>query len=95
MHLIEEEAARLARDEAEQKWTRAGDAWDAIVWVVLRDPKAGTLVLESGNIRALTFQGARSINMPDVTIVYEVIGDETVVKEALFKESSNQFSGSA
>jgi len=87
VHLIEEEAARRALDEAESRWEGAYSAWEAATWTVMRDPLAGKSVTESGKTRAFTYEGARSIKQPSVTILYENRGDTTVIHDAFFKEA--------
>lgn len=69
--IIEQEPVRLALNEASSRWSRAEDAWDAVVTVLAHDPDAGTPLTESGKTRALTFQGAKAANMPTITVVYE------------------------
>jgi hypothetical protein len=54
VHLIEEDAARMALDEAALKWEGASLAWEAATWIVLHDPLVGSSVTESGKTRAFT-----------------------------------------
>jgi hypothetical protein len=95
VHLIEEAAARIALDKARNKWRRTDDAWDAATWVVLRDPEYGIALNEAGSIRSFTYVGAKSIDMPDVTIIYEVRNDTTIILDALFKDATYTQSGTA
>lgn len=89
MHLIEEDDARRAYGAACLKWKNADRAWDTITYVVLHDQYAGTPLSESGGIRALSLEGARSIDMPTLTIVYERRGDTTIIHNAVFKNASS------
>lgn len=83
----EEEAARRSLDAAVEKWSRAMDAWDAATWVIARDPEAGHPVTESGRTRAYSFEGARSINMPSLTLLYEITDIYIIVHDARFTDS--------
>jgi hypothetical protein len=63
------------------------DAWEAATWIIAHDPKAGKPLTESGKSRAYSFEGARSIDMPSVTLLYEIATDYVVIHDALFAES--------
>ena len=91
----EEAAARRALDAALQRWSRAMDAWEAATWVIARDPKAGDPVTESGLTRAYTFEGARSIDLPTLTLLYEIQTETIVVHDALFADSRHSHTGRA
>ncbi len=39
--IVEQEAVRLALNEAEADWERANDAWEAATWVMAHDPPCG------------------------------------------------------
>ena len=95
MHLIEEDAARRALDEAELKWEGVSVAWEAITWAVAHDPEVGKRITESGKTRLFTYDGARSIKQPTITIVYELREGETVIHEARFTEAPHAYAGRA
>ena len=76
-------ALRLALD----RWERADEVWDAAIWNIARDPTIGIAVTESGNVRSLTIQGARSIGWPTLTVLYEFNSEMVIVHDALFKEA--------
>jgi hypothetical protein len=63
------------------------DAWEAATWIIARDPNAGVPVTESGLTRAYTFEGARSIDLPTVTLLYEMQVETIVIHDALFSDS--------
>lgn len=88
MHLVEEDAARCALDEAALKWEGTGTAWEQATWVVLHDPMIGRPVTESGKTSSFTYDGARSIKQPTITLLCEVRGDTTVIHDARFNEAS-------
>jgi hypothetical protein len=95
VHLIEENRARLALDEASMKWEGALLAWEIATWAVMRDPSLGEYASESGKTRALTSRGAKSRKMPDLTILYVVDGDTIVIHDALFEEPRYGQAGTA
>jgi hypothetical protein len=79
--------ARLAVDEALEKWARTDDAIRDLEWTILRDPLLGKALTESGLTRGLTLQGAASIGLPTVTYVYEVEPERIVVHSARFEDA--------
>jgi hypothetical protein len=93
--VIEDSRVSRAIDDAKLKWPRAGDAWDAVVWVIARDPSIGRPLTESGNVRSFTFDGAKSIGLPTVTVLYEVQHIVIVVHDALFQEPTFAQAGRA
>lgn len=96
MHtVVEEPAVKDAVDAACARWARAGEAWEAIVWALARDPKVGLAVTESGNVRALVSDGARSIGLPTVRVLYEISRSAIVIHEAEFRESAHVQAGRA
>ena len=72
---------------AEAKWPRARDAWEALTWIVSRDPQEGKAVTESGRTRAITIEGARSIGFPTLTLVYEIQNPKIIIHDALFTDA--------
>jgi hypothetical protein len=69
------------------------DAWEAATWIIARDPTAGDPVTESGITRAYTFEGARSIDLPTLTLLYEVQAETIVIHDALFADSRHGQAG--
>lgn len=83
----EETAARTAVDEAPERWSRAGDAWEAITWVIAREPELGMAVNESGSMRAYILDGVRSVELPTVTVLYEITDEAIVIHDARFADA--------
>lgn len=85
----EEEIARNAVNEAlaNPAWSRASDAWDCITWSIAHEPSIGEPVTESGRVRSFVFEGAKSIGMPTVQVLYEVDGDLIVIHDARFSDA--------
>lgn len=87
MHLVEDPEAQLALDEAVEKWAGTQIAWEAATWVVLHDNEIGVALTSDGMIRAFTYEGAKSIHQPTITLVYEIVGkQEIVIRRARFTE---------
>jgi hypothetical protein len=82
-------------DRAKDRWTRAEDAWDAVVWTISRDPELGEPLTESGSTRALTLDGAQSIDMPTVTVVYDVEESRVTITDAQFEDAAYGQAGTA
>jgi hypothetical protein len=68
--VVYETAAQEILDNACEGWLRADDQISLLEWAIARDPKEGKALTESGNIRAITIQGALSISSPTVTLIY-------------------------
>jgi hypothetical protein len=92
------EQSRVSRvlDDAKDRWQRVQDAWDTALWVLARDPEgAGMAVTESGATRSFTLDGARSIELPTVTVLYEIRLFEVVIHDALFADAKFAQAGRA
>ena len=70
-----------------ERWERADEVWDAALWNIAREPTVGVPVTESGRVRSLTIQGARSIGWPTLTVLYEFDDQMVIVHGALIKEA--------
>ena len=81
--------------KAELRWSRTWDAWEAITWIVVRDPNQGAPLTESGITRSYTLDGVRSAGWPTVTIVYEIQPQRIVVHDAKFADAPYPQSGRA
>ena len=95
MHLVEDAEAQQALDAAVDEWSGALVAWEAATWVVLRDPGIGDPLGETGRIRVFTYEGARSIDQPTITLIYEKVGETTFIRAARFVKAAASFSGRA
>ncbi len=97
MHtVVEQPRVSRAIDDAKERWPRAHDAWDTVSWIIARDPEgAGMPLTESGATRSFTLDGARSIGLPTVTVLYEIRLFEIVVHDALFEDAKFAQAGRA
>lgn len=91
----EEERVRLARDESESKWCRALDAWESITWTILHDELCGVPLNESGLIRGYVWDGARSVDLPSVELIYEIQPHLIVIHYVRFYDSPYRQAGRA
>jgi len=58
----------------------------AVEWAIVRDPGSGKALNEAGTLRAFTFEGAKSIGLPTLTVVYECDAQNITIHDALFAE---------
>lgn len=84
--VIHSKDAAEAYDDACEKWARADDAWLAAEWTIVHDPMAGMAMNEGGTVRAFTFEGAKSIGLPTLTIVYGYDRRNITIYNARFVE---------
>lgn len=89
----EESRALRALEIASDRWAGAEVAWEAILWGLAHDPEIGALVPESASIRSFIYVGARSIDHPDIIVLYEVLPDRIVIHDAIFEEAKAASSG--
>ncbi len=96
MHtVVEQPRVSRALDDAKEKWARAQDAWDTVIWVIARDAEIGRPITESGATRSFTLDGARSIEMPTVIVIYEIRLLEVVIHDAKFEAANFAVAGRA
>ena len=93
--VVLDEGARKSLVSAIDKWSDAERAWEAIEWALARDPFVGVPFTESGNVRGFVYDGARSIDQPDVEVVYEITKDEIIVRSAEFCDAKATQAGRA
>lgn len=87
LELREEPQVAEALAEACNKWPRTEDAWEAITWVLSKDPKlCGTPLNETGNLRVMIYAGAKSIGMPDIRLIYRISNPTIELLDAEFTE---------
>ncbi len=80
--IIEEHDVRTAVDAARERFERGEEAFEAIKWAIARDPTEWT-PLDDDETFCCTLQGAQSIGLPTVTVVY-VVGVEVTIKAVKF-----------
>jgi hypothetical protein len=83
-----EERAIRAIQQAKGKWGSIDDVLAALEWGIMHDPMLGTLLNERG-IRGFVCPGARSINEPDIDVLYEEI------RNLMFREAKSHYAGQA
>lgn len=85
-HVIYDEPARKAANEAEDIWGRTDDAVIALEWALMHDPKAGDVITESGETRVIVYQGAKSAQMPTITAIYSFSTETLFLHDLKFDE---------
>jgi len=93
--VVEQPRVSRAIDDAKTRWSRAHDAWNTVSWIIARDPETGTSLTESGVTRSFTLDGARSIDLPTVTVLYEIRLFEIIIHDALFEDAKFAQAGRA
>jgi hypothetical protein len=76
-------------------WKDAERAWQAIEWCLVRDPQVGVPLVESGRFRAFIYDGAKSIEQPDVDVIYEIQVHAIVIHYAGFSNAKASSAGRA
>jgi hypothetical protein len=69
-----------------EDWPLAGEVWEAITWLISRDPFIGTALTESGNIRAYALDGAVSRGWPTLVVMYIIEPQEVTVTDARYSQ---------
>lgn len=91
-----EPAAAEAYDAAVDRWERADEVWNAMEWAVAHEPTIGTALSETGHVRSLIIQGARSIGWPTLTVIYTNDSDgQITIHEAVFEAAGTYRPGFA
>jgi hypothetical protein len=88
-------AASNACDDATERYDRAEDAIKTVEWTLAHDPQIGAPLNEAGTIRSVTLDGAQSIGLPTVTVVYEVDAETITIHDMKFEDSKYAAAGRA
>lgn len=81
--VIYEHQAAAAADTAKVLWSRLGDAVETIEWAIVRDPDMG--VDMGKGFRMVVFEGAKSIGMPTIEVVFEVTQQDIIIHDLEFR----------
>jgi hypothetical protein len=84
--VIYEHQAAAAIDTARVLFPRLGDAIELLEWALVRDPKAGTALADGSNIWVVVFQGAASVGLPTIEVIYEIRPDHIVFHDLEFRK---------
>ena|SRR5665811_1006617 len=68
---------------------------ETITWTLAQDPQAGKPLTESGLTRSFTIDGARSISLPTVTVLYSISRFELTIHDAKFEHAKFAQAGRA
>lgn len=82
--VIYENRAAAAADTAKVLYPRLGDAVEAIEWAVVRDPTMGWSLLEGSRLRLVIFEGAKSVGMPTIEVIFEETPTAVVIHDMVF-----------
>jgi len=90
MRSVVESAEVMAEvDDAKERWRRADDAWEAICWVLARDPTCGHPLTEGGRLRSLVFDGSWAHEMPTIQVLYEITEHEVIIQKVAFADAKS------
>ena len=67
-----------ALQDAIERWFGAQDIWDSLILNLALDPTVGTALNEAGTLRTWTLHGARSNDIPTLTVLYRYDGGDIV-----------------
>jgi hypothetical protein len=85
----EDTEASATADDAFLKWARAEEAWDAVKWVLARDPNVGIPLTEGSALRAFTYVGGWAYDMPTIIVLYQVDAQYVTKKSAKFETAES------
>lgn len=90
-----DETARRGMDAAAEKWPRADDVWIVVEYVLAHDPEVSTALNESGRLRAFTWDGAASAQLPTVDVIYAIGSTDITIKSMRWRNAQNARAGRA
>lgn len=93
--VVLDEQARQTLDYVCEHWKGGELAWLVIEWVLAHDPETGCLLTEQANLRGFEYFGARSINQPDLYVIYEALDHQIIVKVIGYDEAKAAYAGRA
>ena len=89
-----EDRAAEAIQKAKQTWSNVENVLISLEWGLMHDPQIGMLLNERG-LRGFVFPGARSINEPDVDVLYEEGDFQIVIHDLTFRQAKAHYAGQA
>ena len=84
--VVYEHQAAAAVDTAKALWPRLGDAVEALEWALVRDPEMGVPLIPGRPMRMVVFEGARSIGMPTIEVIFEDATDCLTLHDLEFRK---------
>jgi hypothetical protein len=89
-----EERAELSIQKAREKWSHIEDILASLEWGIMHDPLVGSLLNERG-LRGFVFPGARSINEPDIDVLYQEEELRIIIHDLTFRDAKAHYAGQA
>jgi hypothetical protein len=83
-----------AIDSAKRRWGNIEDIVMALEWAIIHDVQIGPVLNERG-VRGFVYPGARSMNEPDVDVIYEDCNPVIVVHDLTFRDAKARYVGNA
>jgi hypothetical protein len=66
---------------------RTQEAWDAVIWVLARDPTRGDPLTESAQARTFVYEGSWAHDMPTITVLYVIEEPYVTIRGARFTDA--------
>lgn len=89
-----EKRAEESIREAKTAWANLEDILMALEWGIMHAPDIGPLLNEKG-LRGFVFPGARSLDEPDIDVIYEATELEIVIHDLVFRQAKAHYAGRA
>jgi hypothetical protein len=89
-----EERAECAIRKGKNEWANVEDILRALEWGIMHAPNIGPLLNEKG-LRGFVFPGARSLNEPDIDVIYEASDELIVIHDLVFRQAKAHYAGKA
>ena len=88
MYTVREDLqVETALEEASEKWSRAREAWEVVVWVLARDPTCGSPLAEGGQARTFVYEGSWAHDMPTIGVLYVIEYPYITIRAARFADA--------
>jgi hypothetical protein len=89
-----EQRAEKAIQEAKKRWSNIESVVESLEWGIMHDTSVGTLLNERG-LRGFTFPGARSLNEPDIDVLYVPSEFLIIIENLTFMDAKAHHAGTA
>ncbi len=93
--IVHGEGVDEALEAALERWPNAGEVWEAMTWLLARDPLIGKAITESGSARTYAIDGAESRGWPTLVVVYVWETERITITDAKYSEPKFQKAGRA
>ncbi|HZP21649.1 MAG TPA: hypothetical protein VFB16_15755 [Bauldia sp.] len=89
-----EDRATDSIQKAKERWANVEEILEALEWGMAHDPAIGRLLNEKG-LRGFVYPGARSMNEPDIDVIYEDANPLLIIHDLVFRDAKAHHAGHA